>query len=136
MSNLCLITNLKGSVDNDNLPYYNELRFFLKSSESTPIVFNNSFCLNCIDSVTIKVINGPACLKIDNLTGTETLPDTGYSKEIVVNGNKQLILANVDAEFVIIGKNSIESIYGLSYDTHKKNFGLTDFSQIAYATNL
>ena len=136
MANICLITTLKGEVKNDSLPYLNEVRFFVKASASTPKVFNNSFKISVSEDVVMKVVKGDACLKLASLNGEESVPVTGYANEVTLRGDSQLVVANTDAEFVLIGKNAITSLYGLNYDSAKKNVGFVDISQLAYATNL
>lgn len=137
MANVCLITTLKGEVKNDSLPYLNEVRFFVKASASTPKVFNNSFKIAVSEDVVIKVVKGDACLKLASLNGEESVPVTGYANEVTLRaGDAQLVVANTDAEFVLIGKNAITSLYGLNYDSAQKNVGFVDISQLVYAINL
>ena len=136
----CLVTKLKGTVNNPNLPYLNELRLFNKAA-STPNRGTNTFGFAHNAEVTVKSIDGSSCFVVSTNGGSidSPLPESGYVSEatLPVTGSSYYItFANVDCEIVIISKQSITGTSGLNYDNAKKNFGYKDVNQLVYMESL
>ena len=134
----CLVTKLKGAVNNPNLPYFNELRLFNKAVNGTPKIFDNCFGCSINAEVTIKSVDGTPCFILaNNPVGHDDIPSSGYVAEATgTAGSLYIIFANVDCEVVILSKNALVNIFGLSYDNNTKNFGFSDINQIIYMESL
>lgn len=135
----CLVTKLKGAVNNLNLPYFNEFRLFNKAA-STSNRGTNTFGFGHNAEVTVKSIDGSPCFVVSTDPGSidNPLPESGYVSEVILPANvtHYITFANVDCEIVIISKQSITGTFGLNSDNVQKNFGYKDVNQLLYMESL
>lgn len=132
--NACLVTKLKGTVNNDNLPVFGALTF---ETEGNGKVISKAI-INPVP-VTIKILSGDATLNIyetpdvklkelkipANYAGWITITDSTDSSSIISINNKYNINILVIDE--LIKSNSFD-ISKLSYMNNLKSFGCYESS--------
>jgi hypothetical protein len=142
MSNNCFYQKLKGEVNNNNLPFMNELRFYCVHSDSVANWGTNGFAISHTGPITIKSVDGTACIAVptDAVTPSTPLPDSFVSEKTygtpydVYPSTHFIAISNSNSEISIISKHNIQSLTWITNATAKKNFGIKDLSQLDYVS--
>lgn len=140
----CLITKLKGTVNNTSLPFLNEIRFFCVSAEN-PTYGTNSICINCDDGAILKTVDNSGNLQIfvpSNDIRDNAIPVNGYSSQLTLSsGNNFIVVNNTNCEFVLLTRNKLKGLTR-AFDNDpvfngvKKNIGLYNPSQLDYCNTI
>ena len=147
----CLVTQLKGSVDNDNLPVFNTLLITLKSALENPGQYDLWFRLRCVGQIKITSKYGYQRIYADGTTRDnvteETLQANGYIRGRLNNvAGNTLCIENVyevkgftfNKGFVRATFNGLDSAgqygkligvdFNFSNNTNFENLPITDIS--------
>ena len=129
MANDCLVTKLKGVVQNDNLPYLNTVCFdFIAKTGDSDID----------DAVLMVVVSSNKTCKIFSVGGTFTVGDqsTPVNEYVASQGSYSTIKAYSDGAFKLyIEKDAIKG-FGAEGSTNKTKRYNLDISQLDYADAL
>jgi hypothetical protein len=124
MSTNCLVTKLKGSVDNNNLPIYNSVKFYI-GNVSSKITFA------AVPNKTIKVRTLDGSEKI--ATSEENRDSDIFVSSVTIGSSRvALYFKQPNCTFVIEGK---DRLYQIGYSNDSANM-LIDLSELNHATNL
>lgn len=131
----CLLTALKGNIQNDSFPYLNELRLFCRQNNNVWDINSNVIKIELTKKTRIRSLNGANCIQA--ISGSsETIPGTGYVSEIqLAVGVHYVAVANMDCEFYIEDKFAISELVRRS-DTGVLNIGLSNISQLNFSPGL
>lgn len=127
MSNNCLVTKLKSSVDNENLEYFDALQvtvdFSVRALERLTIVANSSFNLGGVGVKFKMLSNGVIKRSFTESLGTEyTITDDDVSSRIDIYQVDNTVST---VEFLVIGLSSIDRVYFSSGTGGNSNAGVT-----------
>jgi len=136
MANDCLVTKLKGVVDNPDLGTMYEIRFFAVYSDNASIA-TNSFKIRCGKNAKLKAVGNVDCIQSIG-SGVTELPTTGYVSEITLSAytTYNVAIANMDCQFYLDDKTAVISIERYNNEGLRLNFGFKNLSQLDYASNL
>ena len=82
----CLITKLNGSVSNDKLLKFGEMRFYFKKEDMYSNVYNHGISLTFAENTTISVVGGNFVDKTDNSNlGTTLNFEANIDKDVYVS---------------------------------------------------
>ena len=134
----CLLTMFKGVVNNDNLPYLNELRITVSAVDSA-LVKNNCIKLTFTEPTVIRSIDNTACIRaIQSLSEMErNTSEFNYSSEITAQaGAISIGFANTNSTIVVLGKENIRAINLPDGASGRSNIYIPDFKQLNSADNI
>lgn len=136
----CLLTTLKGSINNDNLPLFDTIILPLKAFTDTDSANNHRISLGFVSNgdgkgITIKV-DGDGYFVLDDFSHLSD-PEYQLKSYTITSGHNKVYFANVDCN-VYISKYNLEYIWDYSKMTYTpvdiKEFGYSNLTKFIYRT--
>lgn len=119
----CLVTKLKASANNTELPRLGEVRFSV-STISNPTKDSQTFSVNALEPITLEII-GDGFFTDNTLTNNK-----GKKLSVPANVNTDVTVSNSDVSISIISK------YNLVIFNSKDSCIQTDLKDFAYSSNM